>query len=113
MPTWDDVVAAGLALPGVEVSTSYGTPALRVGGKHMCRLRPEDGGVLALRVTDMGEREALLQGEPETFFTTPHYDGYPYVLVRLKSVDPEELGELVEEAWRLRAPAKLRRQRDD
>jgi hypothetical protein len=112
MPAWDDVVAAGLTLPGVEVGTSYGTPALKVAGKGMCRLRPEDADVLAIRVTDMGEREALLQGQPETFFTTPHYDGYPYVLVRLASVDPVELRELVEEAWRLKAPARLRKSRD-
>jgi hypothetical protein len=60
-----------------------------------------------LRVADMDEREALLQGQPEAFFSTPHYDGYPYVLVRLEAVDPEELAELLEEAWRIRAPKRL------
>ena len=55
---------------------------------------------LVLRVIHMGEREALLQGDPETFFITPHYDGYPAVLVRLDKVDPTELAELLEDAWR-------------
>ena len=107
MPTWDDVVALGMRFPGVETTTSFGTPALKVRGKAMmCRLRT-DPDALVLRVIDMGEREALLQGQPEAFFTTPHYDGYPYVLVRLEAVDPEELAELLEEAWRLRATKRL------
>jgi hypothetical protein len=106
MPTWDDVVAFGTRLPGVEVGTSFGTPALRVRGKGMCRLR-SDPDALVLRVSDLGEREALLQGRREAFFSTPHYDGHPYVLVRLDAVDPAELNELLEEAWRIRAPKRL------
>jgi hypothetical protein len=106
MPTWDDVVALGLRFPGVEVGTSYGTPALKVRGKGMCRLRT-DPDALVIRVTDLGEREALLQGQPDAFFSTPHYDGHPYVLVRLEAVDPTELAELIEEAWRIRAPKRL------
>ena len=106
MPIWDDVAAIGSRYPGVEVGTSYGTSALRVGGKLLCRMRT-DPDALVLRVLDMGEREALLQGQPEVFFSTPHYDGYPYVLVRLEDVDPVELGELIEDAWRLRAPKRL------
>jgi hypothetical protein len=106
MPTWEDVVALGVRLPGVERETSYGTPALRVRKKFMCRLRTGPDA-LVLRVSDMGEREALLQGQPDVFFSTPHYDGYPYVLVRLEAVDPEELGELVEDAWRAQAPKRL------
>lgn len=107
MPTWDDVVAMGTRLPEVELATSFGTPALRVRGRPMlCRLRT-DPDALVLRVSDLGEREALLQGQPEAFFSTPHYDGHPYVLVRLERVDPQELAELLEEAWRLRAPKRL------
>lgn len=106
MPTWDDVVAIGLGLPEVEASTSYGTPSLKVRGKFMCRLRT-DPDALVLRVSDLGEREALLQGQPGAFFSTPHYDGHPYVLVRLEAVDPQELAELVEEAWRTRAPKRV------
>ena len=107
MPTWEDVVAIGLRLPGVEESTWFGTPALKVSGQGgMCRLRT-DPDALVLRVTDLGEREALLQGQPEAFFSTPHYDGHPYVLVRLEAVDRADLAELIEEAWRLRAPKRL------
>jgi hypothetical protein len=111
MPTWDDVVAVGQRFPGVELGTSYGTPALKVRGKGMCRLRT-DPDALVIRVTDLGEREALLQGQPDAFFSTRHYDGYPYVLVRLEAVDPTELAELIEEAWRIRAPKRLVAQHD-
>jgi hypothetical protein len=106
MMTWEDVVEIAQRFPGVEVGTSWGTPGLKVRGKFMCRLRT-DPDALVLRVIDMGEREALLQGEPEAFFTTPHYDGYPAVLVRLEAVDPVELAELLEEAWRLGASKRL------
>jgi hypothetical protein len=106
LPTWEDVVAIGRRFPGVEEGSWYGTPGLKVGGKGFCRLRT-DPDALVMRVSDMGEREALLQGAPEAFFTTPHYDGAPYVLIRLEAVDPEELAELVEEAWRIRAPKRL------
>jgi hypothetical protein len=106
MPTWDDVVEMGLRLPEVELGTSYGRPALQMRDKGICSLRT-DPDALVLRVIDLGEREALLQGQPDVFFSTPHYDGYPYVLVRLEVVDPVELSELIEDAWRLRAPKRL------
>jgi hypothetical protein len=106
VPTWDDVVAIGSRFPGVEVGTSYGTPALRVRGKGICRLRT-DPDALVVRVIDLADREALLRGKPGTYFSTPHYDGYPYVLVRLDVVDGAELAELVEDAWRVRAPKRL------
>jgi hypothetical protein len=106
VPSWEDVVAMGTRLPGVEVGSWWGTPGLLVKGKGFCRLRT-DPDALVLRVVHMGEREALLQGQPDAFFTTPHYDGAPYVLVRLEAVDPEELSELIEEAWRIRAPKRL------
>ena len=107
MPDWDDVVTIGKRFPGIEVGSWFGTPALKVAGKGgLCRLRT-DPDALVLRVIDMGEREALLQGNADVFFSTPHYDGYPYVLVRLEKVDPVELAELLEEAWRLRAPKRL------
>jgi len=112
MPRWEDVVEIASRMPGVELGTSYGTPSLKVRGKFMCRLRT-DPDALVLRVADMGEREALLQGQPDAFFTTPHYDGYPAVLVRLPAVDPVELAELVEEAWRIRAPKRLLKEYDE
>lgn len=108
MPAWCDVVAFGTSLPETEEGTWYGTPALKVAGKGFCRLRT-DPDALVLRVCDMHEREALLQGQPEAFFTTPHYDGHAYVLVRLEAVDPAELQELLEEAWRVTAPPRLTR----
>ncbi len=106
MPTWDDVIEIGTRLPGVEVSTSFRTPALKVRGKGMCRLRTNPDA-LVLRVIDMGEREALLQGQPDVFFSTPHYDGWPYLLVHLEAVDPDELAELLEEAWRVFAAKRV------
>lgn len=106
MPTWDDVRAAGLGLPECEEGTSYGTPALKVRKKLMCRLRTGPDA-LAVRVLDEGDKQALLQSDPAVFFTTPHYDGYAYVLVRLEAVSRETLGELIEDAWRTVAPKRL------
>ncbi len=100
------MIAIGLRLPAVEVGTSYGTPSLKVKRKFICRLRT-DPDALVLRVIDLGEREALLQGQPEAFFSTPHYDGYPAVLVRLEVVKLAELAELLEDAWRIQAPKRL------
>src|SRR5688500_6662586 len=106
MPTWDDVVAIGLKLPGVEVATAYGAPALKVKGKGMCRLRT-DPNALVVRVLDLADPEALRQGRPEVFFTTPTSGGFPYVLVRLDAVERAELAELVEDPWRTRARTRL------
>lgn len=106
MPSWDDVVDIACRLPEVEVGSWYGTPGLKVAGKGFGRLRT-DPDALVLRVSGLDEKEALLQGEPEAFFTTAHYDGHPYVLVRLEAVDRDELAELIEEAWRWRAPKRL------
>jgi hypothetical protein len=106
VPSWKDVVKIGLRYPGVEETTWFRTPALKVEGKGMCRLRTNPDA-LVLRVVDLSDREALLRGRPEAYFTTPHYEGYPYVLVRLEVVDPVELEELVEDAWRIQAPKRL------
>ena len=103
--TWDDVVAIGVALPAVEVGTAYGTPALRVKGKFMCRLR-EDGETLAIRC-DPEERPLLLDAYPGVLFLTPHYDNSPMVLVALPRADVALVRELVEDAWAERAPRKL------
>jgi hypothetical protein len=106
MPTWDDVVAIALELPEVEVSTWFGTPGLRVAGQGFCRLRTNPDA-LVIRVLDLGDREALVRGDPDAYFYTPHYEGFPYVLVRLEKVARQELQELIEDAWRLRAPKRL------
>jgi hypothetical protein len=106
MPTWDDVVEIGLRFPEVEVGTSFGTPAMKVGNRGMiCRMRTSPDA-LVMRVIDVADAEALLKGQPDVYFSTPHYDGWPYVLVRLDAVDPVELAELIEDAWRLRAPKR-------
>ena len=106
MPAWPDVVAAGRELPEVEEGTWYRTPCLRVRKKSFCRLK-EDGETLVVRVVDLQDKESLLRGNPDVYFTTPHYDGYPYVLVRLADADPAELRELLEDAWRMVAPKRL------
>jgi len=111
MPTWDDVLELARRFPGLEEGTSYGSPSLKVRGKFVCRLRTNPDA-LVMRVIDLADREALLLGDPDVFFTTPHYDGYPVVLVRLERIGREQLAELVEDAWRLQAPKRLVAQHD-
>jgi hypothetical protein len=106
MLTWDDVVSIGSRFPEVEEGTCFGTPALRVRGKFMCRLRT-DPDALVVRVIDLPDAQALLLGRPDVYFTAPHYDGHPYVLVRLDVIEREELAELLEDAWRLRVPKRV------
>jgi len=65
-------------------------------------------GVIVLPVADLGDKQALLATDPQTFFTTEHYDGFSAVLVRLPEVDTQQLTELNTDAWRVKAPAKLR-----
>lgn len=105
---WEDVVAFAVTLPEVAESTSYRTPSLKVAGKLMARLRTESEGGLALKCS-AADKEALLAGGNPAFYTTPHYDGYDYILVDLELVDAEELFELVTDAWRIAAPATVRK----
>jgi hypothetical protein len=97
-----DVRELALSLPATTEKPSYGTPGFRVRDRLFARIREE--GVLVLWRESEEEKEALVEAEPEKFFTTPHYDGYPNILIRLGAVDREELAELLEESWRLRAP---------
>jgi hypothetical protein len=106
MPDWSDVVAVGRTLPEVEEGTWFRTPCLRVRKKSFCRMK-EDGETLVVRVLDLEDKEALLRGQPDVFHTTPHYDGYAYVLVRLAVVERRQLAELLEDAWRIVAPKRL------
>ena len=106
--TWEDVLAIARGLPEVEESTSYGTPALKVGGKSFARLRSEAEGRLVL-MCRLDEKEALLASGDPAFSTTPHYDGYGAILVDLAVVARDQLVELIEDAWRERAPARLRK----
>jgi hypothetical protein len=106
----DDVRRLALALEGVEEIASDGFD-FRVGGRGFVWSYPErvpgqrrvirtDIGVLY--VGDEAEKQALLLGEPDLFFTTPAYDGFPLVMVRLERVDADRLDELVTDAWRMR-----------
>ncbi|MWV58797.1 MmcQ/YjbR family DNA-binding protein [Rathayibacter sp. VKM Ac-2754] len=107
MSSDSDVRRLALELPGVEERSAYGTPAFYAGSRMFARLH-EQPGVLVCWRADLGEREALLQDDPDTYFTTDHYDGHPSVLVRLARVPPARLGELLREAWEARAPKRLR-----
>ena len=111
MPSWDDVVRIGSALPEVEESTWYRTPSLKVRGTGFARLRTEAEGLLVL-MCSLEEKEALLASGDQAFTTTPHYDGYGAILVDLDRIDPEQLAELVEEAWRRKAPVTVVRRYD-
>jgi hypothetical protein len=110
MATEDDVRAIALSLPGTTEEQWYHTPAYKVAGKGFLRLRTEAEGGLVVFVSDLGEKEALLSSDSDAFFTTPHYDGYPVVLVNLDKIDHDELRELITDSWLIKAPVKLRRQ---
>ncbi len=103
--TFETLRTLALALPGVEEGTSYGTPAFKVKGKLLARLW-EDGDTLVLKV-GFDAREILMQADPGTYFNTPHYDGYPSVLVRLSRIASDALAEALDTAWRFNAPPKL------
>ena len=104
MSTWATVKKIGKRLPEVEESTWFNTPSLKVRDKSFVRLREKD--VIVVMV-DREEKEILLQAEPDVFFTTPHYDGYPAMLVRLSAIEPDELEEVLTESWRRKAPKRL------
>lgn len=120
MAKWDDVRRIALALPETSERPAYGNTAWRVRDKIFVWERPlrtkeksdlaeraPSGPILAARVEDLDVKEALLQDDPETFFTTPHFDGYPAVLIRLDRISAEDLNELIVEAWLCRAPKRL------
>jgi hypothetical protein len=96
------------AFPGVEVGTSYGTPALKVGGKVFARLW-EDGTTLVLKVP-FEVRDHLLTNAPTTYYVSDHYRGYPAVLARLAHTDSAGLSPVLEEAWRQVAPKRMHRE---
>ena len=102
---FDLVVRAAEGLPGVEVGTCFGTPALRVKGKFLARLR-EDNESLVVKVL-MVERDHMLQADPRVFFITDHYLDWPSILIHLSKVKRPVLRELIEQAWRRAAPKKL------
>jgi hypothetical protein len=108
----DDVRALALALPHVVEIESDGFD-FRVGNKGFVWSYPERQpgrarvirtDIAVLYVGDEAEKQALVLGEPEIFFTTPAYDGLPLVMLRLAEVDVDRLRELVTDAWHMRAP---------
>lgn len=104
MVTFETVRRLALALPEVAEVTSYGTPAFKARGKLFARLREE--GILMVKV-GFDAQDILTRVQPEVYFTIPHYDGYPAVLVRLEAIEEEDLRERLIEAWRLNAPKRL------
>jgi hypothetical protein len=110
-----DVRRIAMSLPHVDEIESAGFD-FRVGNKGFVWSYPERRpgqrreirtDIAVLYVGDEAEKQALILGEPEVFFTTPGYDGWPLVMLRLAQVDVERLTELVTDAWRMRAPAEL------
>ena len=120
MATWDDVRRIALALPETHEELSRGHAMWRVRETLVVWARPlrksdlqargdtaPAGPIVAARVEHLVAKEALLADDPQVYFTTPHFDGYAAVLVRLEEIGSEELEELVVEAWLCRAPKRL------
>jgi hypothetical protein len=120
MATWDDVGRLALALPETSEALSRGLRQWRVKDKGFVWERPlrradlealgdeaPEGPILGARVEHLVAKEALLADDPTVYFTTPHFDGYPAILVRLDRIGLEDLQELIVEAWLARAPARL------
>ena len=120
MASWDDVRRLALAMPEADERLSRDLRQWRVKDKLFVWERPlrrsdlealgdgaPDGPILGARVEHLIAKEAILADDPEVFFTTPHFDGYPAVLVRLDRIGVAELEELVVEAWLARAPSRL------
>ena len=108
MVGWDTIRALALSLPEVEVDeSSDGRPRFRIRGKAFAwKARERDGGELAIRV-DPDEKQLILESDPDVYYATAHYGGYPGVLVRLDKIDREELAERLEDAWLIQAPRRL------
>jgi hypothetical protein len=123
MATWDDVRRLALEMPEASERSSHERAQWRVKDKLFVWERPlrasdlralgdraPDGPILGVRVEHLVAKEALIADDPEVFFTTPHFDGYPAVLVRLERIGLDVLRELVVEAWLNRAPKRLARE---
>jgi hypothetical protein len=120
MATWDEVHRIAMALPQVGTRDAE-QRQWRVGDKLFAwerALRPKEIAlwgegaptgtpILAARVPDLGAKEALLADDPSVYFTIPHFNGYPAILVHLDNIPVDELEELLTEAWLSRAPKRL------
>lgn len=120
MADWDDVRRSALALPETTERESRGQRQWCVKGKGFVWERPlrksdlaalgdaaPDGEILGVYVEHLGAKEALLEAEPDVYFTTPHFDGYPAVLARLDRITPSQMEEIAVEAWLARAPKRV------
>lgn len=119
MATQNDVRKIALSLPGTTEGTDHFAFSVEIKGKQkgfvwvwLERKDPKKARtpcptVLAVRVRDQAEKAALLAGDPDVFFTEPHYNGFPAVLVRLPKVPRALLRKLIVDAWRCQAPRKL------
>jgi hypothetical protein len=120
MATWDDVRRLALGMPEATEVVSRGLSQWRVKDKLFVWERPlrrsdlaalgdaaPDGPILGARVEHLMAKEAMIADDPDVFFTTPHFDGYPAVLVRLERIALDDLDEVVVEAWLARAPKRL------
>jgi hypothetical protein len=120
MASFDDVRRIALAMPEASERVSRERRQWRVREKLFVWERPlrsreiealgtaaPKGPILGARVEHLAAKEVLLASEPRMFFTTPHFDGYPAVLVRLERISVEDLTEVIVEAWLARAPARL------
>jgi hypothetical protein len=107
--TFESIRKMALAIENVEEGTSYGTPAFKVKGELLARLR-DDIGALVVRMS-IEDRQELMAADPETYFITDHYLEYPWILVRLSKVQPDAMRDLLKGAWKLAANARGTRQK--
>ena len=108
---FDVVRAIGRDLPGVEESTAYGAPALKLRGKVLACIashKSAEPGSLVVRI-GFEQRAALIADDPTTYYVKPHYENYPAVLVRLALIDREALRDLLKSAWRTITTSETKR----
>lgn len=105
--TFEDLTTLLLSWPGVESSTSYGTPSFKVKGKLLTRLR-EDGDSLLIKGVPPDEREMLCEAHPDLYYYTDHYRDYPMVLIRLSQTDEETVTIMLRRTYREILPKKHR-----
>ena len=106
MATWDDIRRLALELPGTEEGTSYRQPCFKVAGKTFVNMSPHEQDALVVRA-ELDEKPLLLESRPDVYYETPHYAGYPALLVRLEAADEDELRERLIDSWLLVAPKRL------